>query len=254
MRVNNYFILPLVLSLTACAGTKANDDRSSSEYVEISNPAFTMSRDAPATIWVPKSAVDNGPPRGSEVIKKAYDSVTNNQADGTVQQSSTPVPAFPAVAVAAKPFTSGMRSRAAVLETGHSQLSIPLKEKLRVLPGSPVISIAPEAAADKLLSRDERAAYAAKAWQDLGVNVSLFVSAPDGLGSGKFLSVEIYDGMGAGLISKADSIIPAYDAKDSVAMNSAVAASMATLADRSREAIAQLPWYAKIVAIEAGKI
>jgi hypothetical protein len=147
-----------------------------------------------------------------------------------------------------------MRNRAAVLETGNNQLAIPFKEKLRVLPNSPVIAIAPEAAAERLQSRDERAAYAVKAWQDSGVNVSLFVSAPDGLASGRYLMVEMYDGMGAGLVSKVEAVIPTYDAKDPAAVNAAVASSLALLAEKSRDAITLLPWYAKIVAIDAGKI
>lgn len=256
MRVNNYLIVPLILSLTACAGSRSvSDNNAKTEFVEISNPAYTMSRDAPATIWVPKSSVENGPPRGSEVVKKAYDSVTNSQTAATTPQSPAPVSvAVSAVSVAAKSFPAGMRNRVAVLETGQNQLAIPFKEKLRALSGSPVIAIAPEAAAEKLQSRDERTAYAAKAWQDSGVNVSLFVSAPDGLASGRYLSAEMYDGLGAGLISKVEAVIPTYDAKDSAAMGSAVASALAILADRARAAIAQFPWYAKIMAIETGRI
>jgi len=147
-----------------------------------------------------------------------------------------------------------MRNRVAVLDTAQNQLAIPFKEKLRFLPNSPVIAIAPEAAMDKLVSRDERSAYAVKAWQDLGVNISLFVSAPDGLASGRYLSVELYDGMGAGLIGKIDAAIPAYDAKDPSGLSTAVASSIALLAERSRDAITLLPWYAKIVAVEGGKV
>jgi hypothetical protein len=245
-------LLPILFSLTACAGNRAagNTD-SKTDYVEITNPAYTMSRDAPATIWVPRSSVDNGPLRGSEVVKKAYESVTSAPSP----QSSTPVAAAStAAAVVAQSVSTAMRGRAAVLESGSGQLAGPFREKLRSLANAPVVAIAPEAAADKLLSRDARAAYAAKAWQDSGVNVSLFVLAADGFAAGRYLSVEIYDGMGAGLVSTVEAVIPNYDAKDSVAMNSAVASSLALLADRTRDAIVQLPWYAKIVAVETGRI
>lgn len=253
MIVNKCLFFLLILSLTACAGNSAVGDKNSqAEYVEISNPAFTMSRDAPATIWVPKSSVENGPPRGSEAIKMAYKSVTGGQASGASPQNSSPLPA--ATPAAAQSTSIDMRNRVAVIETGHNQLAIPFKEKLRALPHSPVVAIAPEVAADKLRSRDERAAYAVKAWQDSGATVSVFVSAPDGLVSGKYLSAEIYDGMGAGLVSTVEAAIPAYDAKVTVGLNTAVASSMTLLAERARDAIALLPWYAKIVAVEGDKI
>lgn len=256
MRVHCFLFLALTLSLTACAGNRALIDKNSpAEYVEISNPGFTMSPGAPATIWVPKSSVDNGPPRGSEAVKMAYESVRNSQTGAVSPQNTVTAPvAAPAVTVSAQSISAGMRNRVAVLETGQNQLAIPFKEKLRILPLSPVIAIAPEMAAERLLSRDERAAYAVKAWQDLGVNVSLFVSAPDGLASGRYLSVEMYDGMGAGLISKVEAVIPTFDAKDSAGLSSAVASSIALLAERTRDAIALLPWYARIVAVEGGKI
>jgi hypothetical protein len=244
LRVTRYLFLSLILSLTACAGNRvAGDKNPQTEYVEISNPGFTMSRDAPATIWVPKSSVENGPPRGGEAIKMAYESVKNSQT-----------PAATATSMTTQPPAIGMRTRVAVLETGHNQLAIPFNERLRALSGAPVIAIAPEAAADKLQSRVERAAYAVTAWQDSGVNLSLFVSAPDGITPGKHLSAEMYDGMGAGLISKVDVVIPAYDAKAAADLNPAVAAAISQLAERARDAIALLPWYAKIVAIENGRI
>lgn len=256
MRINRYLILSLMLSLTACAGNRvASDKNAPTEYVEISNPGYTMTRDAPATIWVPKSSVENGPPRGSEAIKMAYESVKKSQTNGVYPQITSPVPAIaPAVTAAAQPIPAGMRNRVAVFETGHNQLAILFKEKLRALPSSPVIAIAPEAATERLQSRDERAVYAVKAWQDSGVNVSLFVLAPDGFSSGGSLSAEMYDGMGAGLVSKVDAVIPTFDAKDPTGLNFAVTSSVTQLAERSRNAIALLPWYAKIVAIEGGKI
>ena len=253
MRLHRCLLFCLTLSLTACAGNRAASDKNPpTEYVEISNPGFTMSRDAPATIWVPKSSVENGPPRGGEAIKMAYESVKNSQTNASAPQNTPP--AVTTAAGAAQPAAAGMRTRVAVVETGHNQLAIPFNEKLRALPGSPVIAIAPEAAADKLQSRAERAAYAAKAWQDSGVNLSLFVSAPDGLISGRHLSAEIYDGLGSGLTSKVDAVIPAHDPKDTTALNLAITAALSQLAEKARDSIALLPWYAKIAAIEGNRI
>jgi len=248
LRVTRFLVVPLLLSLSACAGNRAATDMNSqTEYVEISNPGFTMSRDAPATIWVPRSSVESGPPRGSEAIKMAYESVKNSQA-GPANPQNAP-PAAMAAAASVKSAPAGMRARVAVLETGTNQLAIPFNEKLRSLPGSPVVAVAPEAPADRLQSRAERAAYAVKAWQDSGVNVLLFVSAPDGIAPGRHLSVELYDGMGAGLINKVDTLIPSGDSTAP-----ATTAAISQLADRVRDAVALLPWYAKIVAVESGRV
>ncbi|MDD2540095.1 MAG: hypothetical protein PHH28_03520 [Desulfuromonadaceae bacterium] len=247
----------LILSLTACAGTHAVGDKNpSTEYVEVSNPAFTMSRDAPDTIWVPKSSVDNGPPRAKEAIKMAYKSVQGNQADsGAPPQTSSSLPvASPTVANTTSSLSADMRNRVVVLGTGSDLLTIPFREKLRVLPHSPVLAIAPDIAANKIQSRDERAAYAVKNWQDSGAPLSLFVSAPDGLAAGRYLAAEIYDGMGAGLLSRVEAIIPPYDAKDPASQNTALDSAMTLLAERARDAIALLPWYAKIVAVEGDRI
>lgn len=256
MRVNKCFILPLMLFLAACAGNRTvGDNNSATEYVEVSNPAYTMSPGAPATVWVPKSSVESGLPRAGAAIKMAYESVKGSQSNGAAPLETPPVSAaMPTSTALAQSISSGMRHRVTILETGHNSLTIPFKEKLRALPNAPVISIAPESSADKLLSRVERADYAVTAWKDSGATVSLFVSAPDGLSSGKYLSAEIYDGMGAGLISTVDAIIPVYDAKDPSALSSAVASSIALLAERARNGITLLPWYAKIVAIEGDKI
>jgi hypothetical protein len=232
-----------------------SDTKSQAEYVEISNPAFTMSRDAPATVWVPKSSVESGPPRGNEAVKIAYKSLKGGETSSASPHNISPLPvATLSSAAVTQSIPVNMRNRVAVIETGHDQLAIVFKEKLRILPRSPVITIAPEVAAESLKSRDERAAYAVKAWQDSGTNVSLFVSAPDGLAFGRSLSVEMYDGMGAGLISKIETVIPTYGAKDSAGLDAAVVSSIALLAERARDANALLSWYARIVAVEGNKV
>lgn len=56
--------------VAGCAGVKPQGD-----YVEIPNPALTMSPNAPEKIWVPRKSVDEGLPRGGEVMKRGYESM-----------------------------------------------------------------------------------------------------------------------------------------------------------------------------------
>ena len=86
MRFYRLVTLFLFFLLTACAENSVVVDRKGdSEYVEVTNPAYTMSPNAPATIWVPRSSVEKGIPRGGEVLKKGYESVVN-EIKGTPQQ------------------------------------------------------------------------------------------------------------------------------------------------------------------------
>ena len=59
--------------LAGCAG--ASVQTPPQDYVEIDNPGLTMSPNAPATIWVPRSYVESGAPRGGELAKRGYDAV-----------------------------------------------------------------------------------------------------------------------------------------------------------------------------------
>ena len=67
-------LVGLVL-LAGCAGTNVQPT-SRDGYVEIENPGFTMSPNAPATIWVPRSYVEKGVPRGGELTKRGYEALT----------------------------------------------------------------------------------------------------------------------------------------------------------------------------------
>lgn len=57
-------------TVAGCAGTRVQND-----YVEVPNPALTMSPNAPETIWVPRSSLESGVPRGGELVKRGYESM-----------------------------------------------------------------------------------------------------------------------------------------------------------------------------------
>lgn len=77
----------LLLGLVAgCAGAKVQS-QGPDDYVEIPNPAMTMSPNAPETIWVPRKSVDNGVPRGGELMKRGYQAIKEGVA--TSPQAAT---------------------------------------------------------------------------------------------------------------------------------------------------------------------
>lgn len=78
MRDHNRAVLVACLMLAGCAANNhAVETNHKAGYVEVSNPALTMSPGAPATIWVPRSAVDHGMPRGTTVIRQGVDAVVD---------------------------------------------------------------------------------------------------------------------------------------------------------------------------------
>lgn len=86
-------ILVLFLWLTGCAaGNVTVDAGKNDKYVEISNPAYTMSPGAPATIWVPRESVENGPLRGGAMVRQGVAKVVREikSAQAYVQPQTAP--------------------------------------------------------------------------------------------------------------------------------------------------------------------
>lgn len=70
MRIFQLVALTGCLLLPACAGGRMAATPPPGGYVEVDNPTVTMSPNAPEKIWVPRSAVETGPPRGGELLKE----------------------------------------------------------------------------------------------------------------------------------------------------------------------------------------
>lgn len=70
----------ILFALTGCAGNRPVPGPPE-EYVEVDNPAATMSPSAPATIWVPRRYVESGVPRGGELVKKGYEAATGKSGE-----------------------------------------------------------------------------------------------------------------------------------------------------------------------------
>ena len=109
MRFFKVFAVVFCTLLTACAGNRAVNN-AAEKFVEIDNPAYTMTPNAPQTIWVPRSYVESGVPRGSELVKKGYDAATGSASSAAVMGT----PATAGTTAAAVGIT-GVGSKTAVL-------------------------------------------------------------------------------------------------------------------------------------------
>lgn len=98
MTVHKSIAVFLLLALSACAEVRAGTlPRADDGYVEVANPAATMSPGAPATIWVPRESPGSGVPRGNALLKNGFDAVVNAikrepQADPAGGAKTPPAP------------------------------------------------------------------------------------------------------------------------------------------------------------------
>lgn len=243
-------VLPLFLFLlSACAGNKAAT-LPPDGYVEIENPAFTMSKDAPATIWVPRSDVETGVPRGGELLRKGYEAVKQEAT------SNAPTHHINSKAPQAAANPSTIKSRIVALEVGQNGLLPPFREKLKS--ASAGILLEPDlgsiASFGSITGQEERLSLSKRLSQDLSSNLVLFIMAPDQVAPGKKLVIEIHDAMGGGVLRQVVAIIPAYDVADQTARDAAVALALASVTGKVREVVALVPWYGRIVAMDGERV
>jgi hypothetical protein len=259
VRVAVFFsIIPFFL-LAGCAGTKSAASPNQ-EYVEIDNPGYTMSPNAPPTIWVPRSYVDSGVPRGSELVKEGYQALKGGQGGSSQPQESQPG----AVAVPATPMTPKtvsvapcVRNRVAVLEIGKNGLQGPFSEMLNKT-GSVILldqsQIALLGRYASIATQSERSAFAVRLQEDYGANVVIFVSAPDSIAPGKTVKAELYDCMGGGLVRTVEALLPNFSENDQSAKGAAVSITLTKLTDQTRNVLSLLPWFGKVVGVEGERV
>lgn len=259
MRILKLVLLSGCCLLTACAGSRSATVSSPVDYVEIDNPAVTMSNNAPATIWVPRRYVESGVPRGGEIIKSEKDKVP-----GSFKQSPRQAPAVPAVdaplpiekiqTVANTAPT--VRNQLALLEIGENGLRQPFYEKIRRVAMGPIFD--PDQMAflpqyPTITDQREKGALAQRMQKDHGVNVMIYVSAPGGVAPGKVLVAEVFDPMGGGLLRRFAAVIPLNTGTDQITGNSAIESALLVLTEKVRDLIALLPWYTRIKAVEGNR-
>jgi len=94
MRDHNRAVIFACLMLAGCAANNlAGETSHDTDYVEVSNPALTMSPGAPATIWVPRSSVEKGMPRGSAVVSQGVKEIVDGiTVDSRQDRSQDAVP------------------------------------------------------------------------------------------------------------------------------------------------------------------
>jgi hypothetical protein len=142
------------------------------------------------------------------------------------------------------------------MEIGQNGLAQPLSENLRraavgvLLDPTQTAFLVQNA---PLTSEAEKAAFATRLQQDYGANVVIYLSAPEGVASGKTIFAEVYDTMGGGLLRRFDAVISLNDGAEPADKSSAAAPALAAFTDKIRGLVAVLPWYGRITAVEGNR-
>lgn len=226
----------LVASLVIGGCNRARIPYNTDDYVEIDNPYIEGDPSENQKIWVPKSSLEKGIPRGGELAKKGYDAVASkaDSPDGTRT-------------VAEKPDRVRHRLLLAA-ETGSTldrQLTDPLRNgfSVRTL-GRPAPAVtAPE---------EEKLAYVTAAVSSGGGGPVLLVGAPGGIKSGAAIKAELFDSRGPVLFHSITVKIPKPEQDET--LDEAVQRALSGLAGAIRELLGRFPWYGRVIAVSGERI
>ena len=225
------------------------------DYVEIPNPAITMTPDAPATVWVPRSYVEDGVPRGRDLVKKGYESVRGAaQSAGRAAESA---PQRENVVAVQPDDYSQLKNRMALLEIGTNGLLNAFSDKMAnaaVGVITPPSQSAPLVKDFDLGNQAGRAAVALDLQQKLGTTLVVFISAPDQLAAGSSIKGEIFDGMAGELLRSVSVAIPSFTAGNAVERNAAVSKALNEVVQKTKRAVALFPWAGKVVSVEGDRV
>ncbi len=259
----------LILSLITLAGCAGNQNTISSpeEYVEIDNPAFTLSPGAPATIWVPRSYVESSVPRGGELVKKGYEAIRGNSSGSGAEQQAAQQPAAQLAAVSApvpapvpvtvKAPAPRVRNRIFTVELGQNGLLTQFNEEMAKTPAELMIDPAKAAFVARyaaVATPADRAALAIKLREDFGANLAFFLSAPAGVASGSAVTVEIFECNGGTLVKSLTAELGSFAPADKAAKAAALSATLRKLAGDVKEVASLVPWYGKVVTVEGERV
>jgi hypothetical protein len=268
--------------LAGCAGTSGTV-QDTGDYVEVDNPALTMSPGAPPTIWVPRSYVEHGIPRGGEVLEKGVASLKGSPAESGGQQAAPqtaaarqapavqpspvqpppvlpPVPAAkpaPAVAPVRQTPARTARHKIFVIEAGQHSLQPRFSSEMKKASAVNLVDAAQAAFVSRYASAgtvSERSTLSRKLQEDFAATLTVFLTAPEGMAPGKVLAAEVYETHGGSLVRKVEALIGDYPRPDAHARDRAIDRALRELSIQVGEVAAFVPWYGRVVAVEGDRI
>ncbi len=225
----------LISCLVVSGCNRARVPLNTDDYVEIDNPILDGNPAENTKIWVPKSSLAKGVPRGRDLAQKGYDAVAGKESTiiGTRLSAEQ---------------GEQIRHRLQIVAESGSSLDKHLIDLLRssftIRPsGRP----APAAPSDP----DKQAYIVALAAQP-GSGPIIFVSSPEGIKPGAFIKAELFDSRGPVLLRSLTVKIPLPE-KDET-QEEAAQRALSGLAGALNELLNRLPWYGRVVAVKGDRV
>jgi hypothetical protein len=226
----------MISCLVATGCNRARVPLNTDDYVEIDNPILDGNPAENTKIWVPKSSLAKGVPRGRALAQKGYDAVAGKDSGSDSSR-----------AVAEK--IDSVRHRLLIVaENGSSldkQLSDLLKYNFTIRPaGRPALSPTPS-------DLDKQAYIVALAAQP-GNGPIIFVSSSDGIKPGATIKAELYDSRGPVLLRSLTVKVPLPE-KDET-QGESVQRAFGGLAGAIHDLLQRLPWYGRVIAVKGDRV
>ncbi|MFZ2947936.1 MAG: hypothetical protein WA003_00500, partial [Desulfuromonadaceae bacterium] len=202
------------------------------DYIEIDNP-FADSPDADQKIWVPRTSIQRGLPRGGDLVKSAFDKAVDASA----------------VLDAGKPPAAVVRNRLLLAEAGEQKVGSILGTFLSR--GIIVKSVTPPGN-NEAATEPEQLAYIATITDQASGGPILFVSKPEGLKPGARIKGDLYDTRGPLLIRSFWVTVPKPAQGQSA--EDALFSALKGLAQTAQSSLEWFPWYGRVISVSGERI
>jgi hypothetical protein len=226
-------LVPVGAVLSGCNRTRIPTN--TNDYVEIDNPILSGNPAENAKIWVPKSSLAQGAPRGGELVKRGYDNLTN-----APKESSAGKPAADADTV---------RQRLFVATEGKSPLDRTVSELLR---NRFVVRPAGTGGDPAGTSPGERLALAARLAKEPGGGLLLLLAAPESVRVGDTIKAELYDGRGPLLLRTFTVKVPPAEVDES--SEESAKRAVYGLVGAVSDLVGRLPWFGRVISVSGERV
>jgi len=226
----------LIASLVISGCNRARIPYNPDDYVEIDNPYIEGDPSENQKIWVPKSSLEKGIPRGGELAKKGYDAVVSrgNSSESPRTVAEKPDQVRHRLLLAFETGSTLDRQLADLLRNGFS---------IRTL-GKPAPSVT--------ASEEEKLNFVTAAGSPGGGGPVLLVGTPDGVTTGAAIKAELFDSRGPVLFRSITVKIPKPEQDE--ALDEAVQRALSGLAGAIRELLGRFPWYGRVITVSGDRV
>ncbi len=219
------------LLLPGCNRTKV--PLNPEDYVEIDNPLNEGNPAENSRIWVPKSSVNNGLPRGIALVGKGYDKLTAGK--------EIPAPSGDT--------TNTLRHRLLLVDEDGSPVGKQFREIIR---SSCIIRPLQKQQAQPSASAEEKLALVADAATQPGSGPVLLLSFSDADQTGAVIKADLYDSRGPVLVRSLTVKVPVPEKGET--REEALQRAVSGLAVAVQDTLSRALWYAKVVGLSGERI